>query len=1327
MLVGGQARFWPAVINGREGLAVRGLLASSPPAELSRGYLDGSDIARPLIISVLTGHSGTSAADRSGNAASDRLLRGNGGGKATKTVTVHREDGLVVELPDLTSEELVDVQPAEGDAAADSASGSGDGEARLMQATLSPAAVPDAAIMSLLDVRLLDSIPRPGPTVLIQTPAAGVWATMSNCSLSNAAVATRCTQVTRPGTSVVLLRVRVPARTSVVITIVPTAGRTDGVVDTPYTFTVSSDDVPTGDGDGAISVATAAISDVSTQPNAPFTATVLTLPLDNCRYVSREVFVAVAGNNNPPDGRPISFDVVLSGEAAENGICPSTSWYTGPWSPCNAVCGAGVRRRVVTCTLLGGIVVGDDLCNAAVRPIANEACDSGTCTWAPLEWSDCTRSCGGGAQLRLLECRNGGGRGVAVLDQHCAGITQPPTSLPCNMAPCPQLYWDVAPWGACSVKCGGGYQSRTVACRLLGDPADQAVWKCQSLNSVLGPMPPVERECGTAACAPSGFQMVYFDARALTSGRPRRDVLAPLSRAFYTFSPPAGARGMCLRLDAALPSTQICSDGINALARQCSAELAGCVSQAIANATYSGAAAADVYEPFEHWSTTMQSVPLGTCSCFAAAQQCLAQLPPCFTTLAATIRDLSALATGCTAAEPVASVASSLPLQPVRVYGSRYNGARSVAGSAEPFTFLPPTEASEALNMWPTYRTPSTDTQWVVDWDPATYASSPDPIMIGVVSGTSAAELNITATALTALPVSVSGTAVASTVVSAAAVRAGGLTLSFTLSCDRFALPLSVLASLPGMNLTTEQRTIMGGRLTYNFVAAGFMAQRSVAGGWNRVARPLLLDPATSSFATVSTDGTTLAVTLPPLTAYSPTVDETVTFTLPFAVLASGRSLPLTTTLRITTDRPECVVSAWGSWTPCSATCARGTQSRSRTIVSQAASGAAGCPELSQTRSCDTCNPCEGVACANGALCAAGACICPPGFAGRLCESPAAPAVVAFWTVSDWSTCSATCGTDGTQTRTSVCNIREGLTARTALNTTECVVLGAAAPALQRGCNQFPCNSTERPVELVLRTSVPLERITASASSRERFEQTLRTELSVAATVHQDRLLVQSMRAGTSAARMVQATAAAPALITVVVLPSTASINTAGGAGAGVPVGVAMSTLSSGATRSSGSVLSTVSWSGSTVPQVAGFGPTTTPTPSSDPSVTMAVLGGAVAGALVLGVIIAIVVGYLIRARKRTTPFTSGPTASAVPEGAGHQAVYMVDRPPNPISSTSTAPVSGGHMPAPTSPLALGTPVQPVATTGETGDATTAPVIIAVPSTVAAAPVTTAQ
>lgn len=1252
LLAGGQARFWPAVFNGHEGMAVRGLSAASPAAELAREYLDGSDIARPLIMAALTGYSGAVAT------AARRSMQGGGSAAtapATKTLTVQREDGMTVQLPDLTSLEEAEQkkeeeqqqeeeheeasgsteQPASVSDESVTAAGTdtGGSAGRLLQQTTPSAGVSDTELLALLD----PSAPRPGPTVLIQTPVSGVWGTLANCSLSSAAAPPRCTQVSRPGADSVLLRFRVPARTSVAIMIAPSAGRPSGSpADSPYTFVVTTNDVPVVGSDSGLS----GVADSDILVGVPFSASTTTLPLDNCHFVAHDVFVSVRGNNDPAQDRPIAFDVILTGESADRGSCPDAQWVSEEWSPCSTVCGVGARHRIVTCALASMFSADDSLCNPALRPTANETCDPGACTWAPLDWSDCTRSCGGGVQLRLLECRNGGGTGVAVLKRNCAGMALPPTSQTCNTAECPTVYWEASAWTACSVTCGGGgYQTRKVTCMKSASsgPIPLPEWQCDAVAAITGPKPPAEQECGMAACAMSGLEMLYFDARALASGRSRRDVLPPMSRGFYTFSPPSNSRGLCLFVNTSLPTGQVCSNGVDALARQCSAELTACVNEAAHNATVAGTAALDAYEPLQHWGAVAQAVPPAACGCFPAAQQCLSQLPPCVASLASTIRALSVLAQGCPVAEPVASVAASLPLLPVRVYGHRFNAARDADGAAQPFFFSPPTEATAALTLWPSYRLPNAGAQWVVDWDPADFATSPNPIMIGIVSDASAVALSVTATALTDMPVTVAGTAFAAPNVSAFAIRAGGLTLTFTLSCDRFEAPASVLAGVPSLNLTDANSAALGSRLSFNFIAAGFVAERTVSGGWNRVARPMLLSPSIAPFATVAASGTMLSVTLPPIANYMPTVDEVITLTLPFAVLASGRSLPLATTLRVVTDRSECVVSQWSSWSPCSVRCARDTQSRTRTIVSAGATGAPGCPALVQTRDCNPCNSCEGVVCANSGLCTSGACTCAPGYAGRLCESPAAAAVIAYWTVSDWGLCSFACGSDGTQSRTAVCNIREeALGTRIALNSTECAVLGTPTPALQRGCNQFPCSSTEQPVQLVLETSVPLERISSSVYSRELFELALVAELAAAAVVNGRRIQVESIRSKGS--RMLQAAGASASLVTVTILPSTANVNMTGTGAAGAPVDTAIATLASGTTNSYGSVLSSVSSVSSAGSVILSTNNRDGGGSSSTPAVSISVLVGVVVGALVLGVIVAVTVAVVVTSRRRSRP-----------------------------------------------------------------------------------------
>ena len=69
------------------------------------------------------------------------------------------------------------------------------------------------------------------------------------------------------------------------------------------------------------------------------------------------------------------------------------------------------------------------------------------------------------------------------------------------------------------------------------------------------------------------------------------------------------------------------------------------------------------------------------------------------------------------------------------------------------------------------------------------YDSTADTVLIGVRPVSSDVDLTITATALSAFPVSYSGTLTTPGGVSASAIRAGGLRLAVSLSCDAFVDP----------------------------------------------------------------------------------------------------------------------------------------------------------------------------------------------------------------------------------------------------------------------------------------------------------------------------------------------------------------------------------------------------------------------------------------------------------------------------------------------------------------------------------------------------------
>jgi hypothetical protein len=101
----------------------------------------------------------------------------------------------------------------------------------------------------------------------------------------------------------------------------------------------------------------------------------------------------------------------------------------------------------------------------------------------------------------------------------------------------------------------------------------------------------------------------------------------------------------------------------------------------------------------------------------------------------------------------------------------------------------------------------------------------------------------------------------------------------------------------------------------------------------------------------------------------------------------NGISCPaLTDTKVCNTDAcpVDCVVSEWSNWSACSVNCGGGTQQRTRSILTQARNNGISCPELIQTKACNT----E---------------VCPVN------------CVVSDW--SNWGTCTKSCG-DGLQERT---------------------------------------------------------------------------------------------------------------------------------------------------------------------------------------------------------------------------------------------------------------------------------------------------------------------
>eukprot|EP00933_Yihiella_yeosuensis_P057696 TRINITY_DN5769_c1_g2_i1.p1 TRINITY_DN5769_c1_g2~~TRINITY_DN5769_c1_g2_i1.p1 ORF type:complete len:1326 (+),score=179.83 TRINITY_DN5769_c1_g2_i1:153-4130(+) len=136
--------------------------------------------------------------------------------------------------------------------------------------------------------------------------------------------------------------------------------------------------------------------------------------------------------------------------------CKLTDW--GDWGACSASCGNATHvrtRSVTTSAKFGGKACGS-------------LSETGKCTTTPPcpvdcawnvwnEWSDCSKSCGGGEKFRNRTHKAVAANGGRI----CEGTDA--QTVPCNTTGCPKDCtwgsWGV--WTNCSKTCGGGARSKT--------------------------------------------------------------------------------------------------------------------------------------------------------------------------------------------------------------------------------------------------------------------------------------------------------------------------------------------------------------------------------------------------------------------------------------------------------------------------------------------------------------------------------------------------------------------------------------------------------------------------------------------------------------------------------------------------------------------------------------------------------------------------------------------------------------------------------------------------------------------------------------------------
>ena len=142
-----------------------------------------------------------------------------------------------------------------------------------------------------------------------------------------------------------------------------------------------------------------------------------------------------------------SIQVITCG----NNACPKFGDWS-EWGRCSVTCGDnGFKRRRRFCST--GII--SDCDGDAVE---TESCEAGECpyyyNWS--EWTDCSRTCGGGNRSRTRICSSGN-------PSDCRSFGPPMENERCSVEACPS--WRLwSQWDTCSVSCGAGLTHRYRQC-----------------------------------------------------------------------------------------------------------------------------------------------------------------------------------------------------------------------------------------------------------------------------------------------------------------------------------------------------------------------------------------------------------------------------------------------------------------------------------------------------------------------------------------------------------------------------------------------------------------------------------------------------------------------------------------------------------------------------------------------------------------------------------------------------------------------------------------------------------------------------------------------
>uniref|UniRef100_A0A3P9H6M9 ADAMTS-like 7 n=1 Tax=Oryzias latipes TaxID=8090 RepID=A0A3P9H6M9_ORYLA len=239
--------------------------------------------------------------------------------------------------------------------------------------------------------------------------------------------------------------------------------------------------------------------------------------LDGDERINTEAIVNSITVKEKSHSKKDSFD------ASINFVSQSTYvWTKTGHSGCSTTCGTGTRAVFWECVDSDSqMTVPADFCDLSNEPTNQEDCNEYPCPpyWDIGEWSECSRKCGPGSQMRQVICRqvtrvhdNRTETSVAVAPEQCGMSGRPMTQSTCQLKIC--SHWEIrSDWSPCSVPCGVGQRSREVVCVSNQGVVDDE----QECNMSL--KPDFLQNCDMGVCARSWFTSLWSQRCSAECGR----------------------------------------------------------------------------------------------------------------------------------------------------------------------------------------------------------------------------------------------------------------------------------------------------------------------------------------------------------------------------------------------------------------------------------------------------------------------------------------------------------------------------------------------------------------------------------------------------------------------------------------------------------------------------------------------------------------------------------------------------------------------------------------------------------------------------------------